>query len=124
MSLIGSSFRFEPMSPYSRARPGVEAAQHDRGDAVQRGAVRIGLAEQAQALQAGGDEAGERRRIGGWRQLAAALGLGESLAEDCLVAREDAAHADQRLAVAAGELGHAIADEADPPARAGAESVG
>src|SRR3989304_7131265 len=61
----------------------VETAQHHPGDVLERCAVRIGLADQAQALDAGGEKAGELHHVGIGTQLAALLGRAERAAGGC-----------------------------------------
>src|SRR3972149_9963034 len=61
----------------------VETAQHHPGDVLERCAVRIGLADQAQALDAGGEKAGELHHVGIGTQLAALRGRPERVAAGC-----------------------------------------
>src|SRR3989304_5014403 len=59
----------------------VETAQHHPGDVLERRAVGVGLADQAQALDAGGEKARELHDVGIGTQLAALPGRAERVAE-------------------------------------------
>src|SRR5919109_1228108 len=92
----------------------LDAAKHHACDVLECRALRIRLAHQPQALDAGGEEARQRLRIRHAMLL-------EDLPERGLDAPEAGADACCRSAVEPGKLGGAIADEAAAAAGAGSD---
>src|SRR3990172_2225158 len=101
----------------------VQRAQHHPRDVVERGAVRVGLADQTQALDPGGEKARQCADVGGPHDLAARLGAAQRVAKRGLDPLQAAANAGGRFAIVASELRSTVADEAAAAAGAGDDVV-
>ena len=108
----------QPFNPY-RCISAFQTTQHDGGDIRQRRAIRIGLADQPQALDSGHQEAGQRCDVRISPDFAARLRAGERIRKCPFYACQALPDVGCGGAILAGEFGRAIADKTTRTPRPG-----